>query len=256
MAARANLQPVVQVKRVRKAYEQVADQLREIIVSGDLMPGERLPNESALSAQFGVSRATIREALRVLTTQSLIRTTKGAAGGSFVILPTADHISEFLSSNISLLSNAETVTLEEFLEVRELLEVPAARLAARRHGEELDRRLGLAIPERPHDLGIEQQFAHNRDFHSAIVEASGNTLLLIAAQPIFSVMQTSLRRSTLGRKFHQQVNDDHRRIAAAVTAADEDAAAEEMLRHLKNLKPTYEKAWGALAVRQAGRNPE
>jgi DNA-binding FadR family transcriptional regulator len=231
------------VQRVRKAYEQVADQLRELIVSGRISPGHRLPNEAALSVQFGVSRATVREALRVLATQNLIRTTKGATGGSFVILPTADHISEFLSANISLLSQAQSVSLDEFLELREFLEVPAARLAARRHSEEEIERLRAAIPEQPGELGTEEQFIHNKDFHSQVVLASGNTLLSIAAQPIFSVLQTNLSRSTLGRRFHDQINADHRAIAAAIASGDEERAAEEMRRHLSYLRPFYEKAW-------------
>jgi DNA-binding FadR family transcriptional regulator len=231
------------VQRVRKAYEQVADQLRELIVSGRFSPGHRLPNEAALSVQFGVSRATVREALRVLATQNLIRTTKGATGGSFVILPTADHISEFLSSNISLLSQAESVSLDEFLELREFLEVPAARLAARRHSDEEAEGLQAAIPEAHGDLDTQEQFIHNKDFHSRVVLASGNTLLSIAAQPIFSVLQTNLSRSTLGRRFHDQINADHRAIAAAIAAGDEDAAGEEMRRHLTYLRPFYEKAW-------------
>jgi DNA-binding FadR family transcriptional regulator len=234
------------VQRVRKAYEQVADQLRELIVSGQVSPGHRLPNEAALSVQFGVSRATVREALRVLATQNLIRTTKGATGGSFVILPTADHISEFLSSNITLLSQAESVSLDEFLELREFLEVPAARLAARRHSDEEVEGLQAAIPEQPSDLGTEEQFIHNKDFHSRVVLASGNTLLSIAAQPIFSVLQTNLSRSTLGRRFHDQINADHRAIAAAIAAGDEDAAGGEMHRHLTYLRPFYEKAWRSL----------
>jgi DNA-binding FadR family transcriptional regulator len=231
------------VRRVRKAYEQVADQLRELIVSGEVTPGHRLPNEAALSVQFGVSRATVREALRVLATQNLIRTTKGATGGSFVILPTADHISDFLSSNISLLSQTETVSLDEFLELREFLEVPAARLAARRHSDEELERMRAAIPEDTANLGTEEQFIHNKDFHSQVVLASGNTLLSIAAQPIFSVLQTNLSRSTLGRRFHDQINHDHRAIAAAIAAGDEERAAEEMRTHLGYLRPFYEKAW-------------
>jgi GntR family transcriptional repressor for pyruvate dehydrogenase complex len=87
----------VSVRRVRKAYEQVADQLRELILTGQIAPEQRLPNEAALASQFGVSRPTIREALRVLSAQALIRTTKGSSGGSFVTLPTVDHISEFLA---------------------------------------------------------------------------------------------------------------------------------------------------------------
>jgi DNA-binding FadR family transcriptional regulator len=232
--------PAMPVRRVRKAYEQVADQIRELIVTGELLPMEKLPNEATLAREFGVSRATVREALRVLTTQNLVRTSKGTGGGSFVTLPTVDHISEFLQANIGLLSQSENVSLDEFLEVRELLEVPAARLAARR-GDATD--LRMAIPEHPLELGTEEQFVHNRDFHSALVIASGNQLLSIAAQPIFSVLQTNLQRSTLGIDFHSRINQDHRAIADAVEAGDEDAAAREMLEHLAFLRPMYEKAW-------------
>jgi DNA-binding FadR family transcriptional regulator len=212
-------------------------------MSGTITPGHRLPNEAALSVQFGVSRATVREALRVLTTQNLIRTAKGATGGSFVILPTVDHISEFLGANISLLSQTETVSLDEFLELREFLEVPAARLAARRHSQAELERIREAIPSDTSDLGTQEQFIYNKDFHSQLVLASGNTLLLIAAQPIFSVLQTNLSRSNLGRRFHQQVNADHQAIASAITAGDEDAAAGEMHSHLTFLRPAYERAW-------------
>jgi GntR family transcriptional repressor for pyruvate dehydrogenase complex len=233
----------VAVRRVRKAYEQVADQLRDLILDGSITPGQRLPNEAGLGVQFGVSRATVREALRVLATQNLIRTTKGATGGSFVILPTADHISDFLSSNISLLSQTETVSLDEFLELREFLEVPAARLAARRHSPASIERMAAAIPGDTRDLGTQEQFIYNKDFHSQVVLASGNTLLSIAAQPIFSVMQTNLSRSSLGRRFHDQVNADHHAIAEAIAAGDEQRAADEMHRHLTFLRPTYERAW-------------
>ena len=91
--------------------------------------------------------------------------------------------------------------------------------------------------------GLRRIFLFNKDFHSQLVLASENTLLSIAVQPIFSVMQTSLSRSQLGQRFHDQINDDHRAIAAAVAAGDEDTAAEEMHRHLAYLRPFYEKSW-------------
>lgn len=233
----------IPVRRVRKAYEQVADQIRALIVSGEIHPSQKLPNEATLAQEFGVSRATVREALRVLATQNLVRTTKGSTGGSFVTLPTVARISEYLSSNIWLLTHTEDVSLDEFLEARELLEVPAARLAARRHGLGPHAELRAAIPDRPLELGTEEQFLHNRDFHSALVRASGNALLSIAAQPIFSVLQTNLQRSTLGTDFHAHINSDHRAIAAAVEAGDEEAAAAAMHEHLAYLRPMYEKAW-------------
>lgn len=233
----------VPVRRVLKAYEQVADQLRELIVRGELARGERLPNENALAREFGVSRATVREALRVLAAQNLIRTAKGAGGGSYVTLPSVDHISEFLRSSINLLTEAQDVTLEELLEARELLEVPASRLAALRRSEAEVERLVGTIPGEPLKLGTQEQFAYNKEFHSLVIEAAGNTLLSIAAQPIFTVLQTNLARSTLGRRFHRAINDHHRRIAAAIETGDADTAGDEMYEHLEFLRPFYEKAW-------------
>jgi GntR family transcriptional regulator, transcriptional repressor for pyruvate dehydrogenase complex len=231
------------VHRVRKAYEQVADQLRELIVGGELSSGERLPNENTLAREFGVSRATVREALRLLAAQNLIRTAKGAGGGSYVTLPSVDHISEFLHASINLLTEAQDVSLEEFLEARELLEVPAARLAAQRRSEGDFELLRAAIPSEPLKLGTQEQFVYNKEFHSVIIAACGNTLLAIAAQPVFTVLQTNLVRSTLGRRFHRAINEHHRAIIAAIAEGDADAAGGEMLSHLQFLRPFYEKAW-------------
>jgi GntR family transcriptional repressor for pyruvate dehydrogenase complex len=231
------------VRRIRKAYEQVADQLRELIMSGEVLPSQKLPNEATLAREFGVSRATIREALRVLSTENLLHTQKGTHGGSYITLPTVDRISDLLSANISLLSATENVSLDEFLELRELLEVPAARLAAQRREPTHVHDLRAAIPESPLRMTTEDQFILNRGFHSTLVLATGNALLAIAAQPIFSVLQTNLQRSTLGRKFHKRINEDHVALADAVEAGDEDAAERLMLEHLAFLRPMYEKAW-------------
>ena len=197
--------------------------LREQILEGGLEEGSRLSKETVLAEEFGVSRATIREALRLLTAQSLIRTAKGAGGGSFVTVPSAGYLSESLRSGIDLLTAADDLTLEELLETRELLEVPAARLAARRRTEEDIVLLNEAIPDRPLQLPTKEQFVYNRDFHSCVIAACGNTLLSIAAQPVFAVLQTHLSRSRLGRAWHRSINDHHREIAAAIESADESA---------------------------------
>lgn len=234
------------VRRVRKAYEQVADQLRELIMSGELAPGERLPNEALLAREFGVSRATVREALRVLAAQNLIRTAKGAGGGSYVTLPTVDHISEFLRSNISLLTESHDLMLEELVEARLLLEVPAARLAALRRSEADVERMRAAISGGPMELDGQAQFARNKNFHSVLIDASRNSLLSIAAQPVFSALHAKLARYTLGRRFHRGINDQHVLIVQAIEAADEDAAGAEMRSHIEFLVPFYERAWREL----------
>jgi DNA-binding FadR family transcriptional regulator len=231
------------VRRVRKAYEQVADQLRELILSGDLPHGERLPNEAVLAREFGVSRATVREALRLLAAQSLVRTAKGAGGGTYVTMPTVDHVSQFLNSALNLLTAADHVTLEELLEAREALEVPAARLAAKRRSEDTLVRLQSTIPTDPGKLGHREQFVYNADFHTSVIAASGNGFLLMAAQPLFMVLQTNLARSSLGSRFHRGINLQHRAIAAAIAAGDARRAEREMQGHLAFLRPHYERTW-------------
>ena len=105
-------------------------QLQELIVKGTLTVGERLPAEGVMAAQFGVSRSTIREALRGLSSQRLVHTKRGVSGGTFVAEPSSEHVHTYLETTIGLLSGADVVSVDEILEARELFEVPAARLAA------------------------------------------------------------------------------------------------------------------------------
>lgn len=217
--------------------------MREQVVTGELPAGTRLPNEAVLAQEFGVSRATVREALRSLAAHNLIRTAKGAGGGSYVTLPSVDGVSDFVHSSLSLMTDAEDVTLEELLEARELLEVPAARLAAERCTEEELERLRESIPDEPLRLGTHGQFVYNQDFHLVVIEGCRNALLAIAAQPIFAVLQRNLARSRLGPKFHRAINEQHRSIAAAIATGDADAAGGEMYAHLEFLRPYYEQAW-------------
>jgi DNA-binding FadR family transcriptional regulator len=229
--------------RVRKAYEQIYDQLRELIMRGELGRGQRLPGEAALAREFGVSRGTVREALRLLAAQNLISTAKGAGGGSFVTLPTASHVSEVLQANISLLNEAKEVSAEEMLEAREVLESFAARMAARRRSETDLEQLRACIINDPAELGTERQHAGNSAFHAALLDASGNTLLAIAAQPVFAILQTNMRRREIGHDTLVRVNDDHRAILAAVEAGDADAAERLMREHLAMLRETYVRLW-------------
>jgi len=221
----------------------VAERLRERVAAGELPNGARLPNETVLAREFGVSRATVREALRSLAAQNLIRTAKGARGGSYVTLPSVDGVSNFVHSSLTLMTDAEDVTLEELLEARELLEVPAARLAAERRSQAELERLLAAIPDEPLRLGTQGQFVYNQDFHLVVLEGCRNALLAIAAQPIFAVLQRNLARSKLGTRFHRAINEQHRSIAAAIGAGDAEAAGGEMYAHLEFLRPYYEQAW-------------
>jgi DNA-binding FadR family transcriptional regulator len=233
------------LRRVKRAYEQIADQFRELILVGKLKPGMRLPTEVDLAVQLGVGRSTVREALRQLSAEGLVRTAKGTGGGSYVTQPSLDRLSTYLTTNISLLSNSAEVSLSEFLEARALLEIPAARLAAGRSTPESLSRLFTAIPgaEALDELSTSEQFVFNRDFHSSIVDMCANTLLTLAAAPIFVVLQTRLARTDLDDSFHDSINSHHRVIAAAIELGDADAAGAAMAEHLEWLRPVYERAW-------------
>jgi GntR family transcriptional regulator, transcriptional repressor for pyruvate dehydrogenase complex len=231
------------VARVRKAYEQVYDQLHSMILSGELPQGHRLPTEDRLAADFGVSRSTIREALRLLLAQNLIRTVKGSGGGSFVTMPTVDHVSEFLERNFELLSLTDDVTLPEFLEARELVEVFAVRQAARRRTSEDLAALRATLLPSESALPPHEQYLHNKEFHSILVAACGNALLRISAEPIFFVLHTHLSRSELSAEFPRKVGAEHADILEAIESGDADLAESRMRRHLEELGAIYRGIW-------------
>jgi len=239
-AVAAKPRPASRDPRRKKAYEEVAATLLEQIVHGVRANGDRLPSETVLANEFGVSRATVREALRALTARDMIRTAKGTGGGSYVQVPSVQHIAASLHTSLNLLSSAAYVTVEELLEARELLEVPAARLAAERREDTDVERLREAIRVAGPQVDAEVELAYNTDFHGIILETCGNTLLTIAAQPIFMVLRSGFARSSLGAGFHQAIREQHHEIAEAIDGGESARAGRLMHEHLEYLRPTYE----------------
>lgn len=227
------------VSPVLPAYEQVANQLQELIVKGTLSVGERLPAEGEMATQFGVSRSTIREALRGLSSQRLVHTKRGVSGGTFVAEPSSEHVHTYLETTIGLLSGADVVSVGEILEARELFEEPAARLAAVRRSEDDLRRLRatLAPDEEADPIGFEG----HKEFHFAILKASGNQLLDVLARPVFSVLETRFVRDRASGGFWAAVEADHQDIFDAISAGDSEASARFMHAHLERLRPMYER---------------
>jgi GntR family transcriptional regulator, transcriptional repressor for pyruvate dehydrogenase complex len=223
-----------------KAYEDIAAQLIQQIVKGQRSHGERLPSETVLADEFGVSRATIREALRALAARDLIRTAKGMGGGSYVQVPSIDHIADSLSTSLNMMSSAKTLTVEELLEARELLEVPAARLAATRRSQTDVERLLHSINDDRLDVDAEAEVIRNTDFHGIVIEACGNQLLSIAAQPVFMVLRTGFMRTSIDAQVLAGIQEQHHEIALAIDRGDADSAGKLMREHLDYLRPTYE----------------
>src|SRR5262245_66575631 len=113
------------------ASEQIALEIRRYLVTSGLRPGDRIGTEQQLATEFGVSRPTLREALRLLSSSHLIRASRGPGGGIFVASTPNEGIGRSLSDSISTMLETQSVSLCELVDARILLEVPLAGLAAR-----------------------------------------------------------------------------------------------------------------------------
>lgn len=220
------------------AYQELARTLREQILSGELRAGDRLPIEPELCRLHGVSRSTVREALRVLSSQHLVTTTRGVSGGTFVVHPEPGQISSYLQTSFSLMTAAPGSSVRDLLEVRELLEVPAAGLAAeRRTAAHLEQLRGTLFD--PRTVDVDHVFQDNRNFHVTLLVAAGNPLMEAMTRPMFGVLNERFLRDQAPSRFWYRVDRDHREILAAVEAGDAGAARQAQHEHLEHLRTTY-----------------
>src|SRR5215207_9766926 len=129
------------------ASHQIALELRRYLEREGLQPGDRIGTEQELATEFGVSRPTLREGLRLLASSHLIRVGRGRAGGIFVARTPSEGMSRNVTESISIMLATETVSLGELLDARMFLEVPLAGLAAANATEETAAALQAAIDE-------------------------------------------------------------------------------------------------------------
>ncbi|MDQ0642694.1 FadR/GntR family transcriptional regulator [Microbacterium murale] len=232
--ARMPAETDLEVARIRPAYDQVASQLKLLILNGSLAPGERLPAESSLAAAFGVSRNTVREALRMLSSAGLVRTERGVTGGTFVAQIELDDVSEFLESRLGLLVGSDSISPAELTEARIMLEVPCARQAAlRRSEEDLDELQTLVDAERDDRTGWSRG-EHSHEFHLRLLRATGNTVLELMLAPVLSISRPNMLQPKPGT--WDAANDDHARILDAVRRRDAEEAARLTLEHLHRVR--------------------
>jgi len=209
----------------------LADELRADITSGRLQPGERLPPEPELCVKTGVSRSTVREALRLLASQHLIVTTRGVTGGSFVVHPDAEQLADALTTGFTLLTNSAGVGLADVLELRRALEVPAAGLAAvRRTDEHLREIRGTLFNPQVDDYDT-MMIAHVA-FHAAVAKATGNPLFELVVRPIYQAAYSEDLTSDLPDGYWAQIDADHRLLLDCLIAREPEAATRVAAGHL------------------------
>ena len=213
-------------ERLPKASDLLADRLRRQVLGEGLPEGTPLPSESELVEQWQFSRATVREALRLLETDGLIRIKRGPGGGITVGRPDPSHITR----SLALLLSLDQAPLQDLFAFRKLVEPAAAQLAAKHAGDE-QKALMAKIAEGSDGTG-EMRASDRVDFHLLIAEASGNELLRVVHVAVQDVVRWHADEERLTATDLAEVDRAHRAIARHILAGEGDEARGVMLRHL------------------------
>lgn len=204
---------------------QIAQAIKDAIISGELIVDERLPSEAELSDHFQVSRPTVREALKRLAAQSLIRTQRGAAGGAFVNrLSFEDAYSQQITTSTLLLS-MNAVSFDTACEARYALERACAPLSAeRRSADHLATMRAEIFRQGQPGLTDEAFCASDVAFHRALVDGAGNPVLSYQLAGAVEAMQPLMNMITFTARDREAITGLHSRIADAIEAGDGSAA--------------------------------
>jgi DNA-binding FadR family transcriptional regulator len=219
--------------RAPASYELVVDQIRRAIQIGRFLAGEKLPTERELADQLGVSRTTVREAMRVLQGEGMIETRRGRAGGATVIAP------DVTPAERRQVVRRRMAELENVFEYRLAIEPAAAALAAQRRTKSdvarLEDTLSVlrALTSAPDAEGLSPPsrfFATDAEFHHRIALAARNPLLVQAVSDARAAMFVPV--GGVFSALHPDANRGHDEIFAAVEAGDADAARSAMTEHV------------------------
>jgi GntR family transcriptional repressor for pyruvate dehydrogenase complex len=230
MAPTAHADPISRPK----TYELVAERLVGMIGEGALRPGVALPTERELTERFAVGRSSVREALRMLESQGVIR---GASGGSFVV---AEAMNPLNSSLRLLFALDERAGLHDLFELRRILECEAAALAAERklpeHLAEMDAATaGMAAAldgSGPADDFIDADLR----FHLALAGATGNRVVLHTMHAVRDVLRRALMTVYHIPASPESAVGEHRAIRDAIAAGDAARARDDMRAHLARVE--------------------
>ncbi len=205
---------------------QIAEQLRTAIVNGQFEIGERLPTEDELAQRYGVSRPSVREALKRLAAQNLVRARRGPTGGNFVVQPSYEELAESLSGAATLLVGMGALGIDEIIEARRVLQgsclVQAVTNASDEHLQAIEKAL-----QRQQDPDISDEDFCQADvaYHRALVDATDNGMLrfvmytvIEALIPVTNMVVTVVReRSDIIALHEKMLRQLRRGETAAIT---------------------------------------
>lgn len=225
----------------KRAFEEIAEQIRAQLATQSLRVGDRLPAERALAEQFQVSRNTLREALRSLEIAGLLELRKGATGGAFI----CEGGGGAAVAGLADMFHMGAIRPQHLTEARILIGTEVARLAcARRTAEDLaalDANVDAAdAATKAGDVELRAQL--NYAFHRLLARATKNPMLIILTDALMEMTRHFVER--IGYMPNRYVIPSRRRLLACLKARDGDAAAAEMKSLLQRLQRFHLAAYG------------
>ncbi len=223
--------------------KQIAENIREAIMAGRLEVDERLPTEEELAERFQVSRPTVREALKRLAAQNLIRSRRGPTGGTFVNRPSHEEVSAALANASTLMVSMGEFGLDDIAEARHQLETVCCRLAAeRREAKHLEAMAAEIALQGDPALTDADFCASDVRFHRALVNASGNAVLQFLMYAVIEALQPVANMVVFRFRERETIAGHHRRIFAALEARDAGAAVAALTEQIDYLREKYAEA--------------
>lgn len=211
--------------------QQIVSRLLDLIQQRHLGPGDRLPAERELAASMGVSRSSLREALRALTVLGVTEMRHGT--GTYVSSLEPELLVRHLSFVLSLSEHGS----DQLFEARKVVEPAIAALAADRADDDALARLDECLEHAEETMGDAEAFlVADVELHDAIRVAAGNAILGRFMESIHALGLASRARTGTVPAVRRQALADHREIVAALHAHDREAAAAAMHRHLDNVE--------------------
>jgi DNA-binding FadR family transcriptional regulator len=200
---------------------QIATEIRDKIIAGRLIVDERLPSEAELADQFNVSRPTVREALKRLAAQSLIRTQRGASGGAFVNRISFQEAYAQQITTSTLLLSMNDVSFETACEARFALERSCATLTAKRRSADHLAAMRAEIHRQSQPGLTDEAFcASDVAFHRALVDGADNPVLSYQLAGAVEAMQPLMNMITFSARDRERIIALHKHIADATEAQD------------------------------------
>lgn len=231
---------------------QVADNIRTAILDGRLKIDERLPTEEELARRFGISRPTVREALKRLAAQNLIHSKRGPGGGTFVMRPDPEGLSETIAAAATLLVGVGAFDIDQIITARLETELVCCRLAAISVTEDdlaaMEDEIALQAGG---EISDEEFCASDVRFHRTLVRATRNGPLELMMYTVIEAFIPVTNMIVFRQRERRQVSDLHREIVTALRAGDGSAAGDALTRLMADIRTIYNTAIAARADRLA-----